>query len=141
MADIDSARRVIEPRDCDLLGHMNVSRYFEIASDGGFAIQEAIGFDRADLTAGRKLAFVVVHADSDFRREVLAGDILYQKSGILEIGEKSALFRHRQFRSSDDTLVFQSRFKCLLMDLETRKVVTTPDEVKERMQAVLADRD
>ena len=133
MPAIETARRVIDPRDCDILGHMNVNNYFVLCSDGGFSIQAACGLDRAALASDTPRSFAVVHADSTFAREVLAGDIIYQTSGVLEIGSKSASFLHRQYRSSDDKLVFSSTFKCLLMDLTKRRAMEIPDDLRARL--------
>ncbi|PSL20424.1 hypothetical protein CLV88_10365 [Shimia abyssi] len=38
-----SYRGVVDPADCDFLGHMNVSRYFAACSDAVFAIQAEMG--------------------------------------------------------------------------------------------------
>ena len=141
MTEIETARRVLDPSDCDILGHMNVNQYFVFCSDGGLGLQAAFGLDRNDITKGRQKSFAVVHSSSDYYAEVLAGDILYQRSGTLEIGNKSASFRHRLFRASDDKLVFQSVFKTVLMDLTTRRATEIPDEIKTRMEEFLITED
>ncbi len=141
MPELETARRVVDPGDCDILGHMNVNHYFVFCSDGGFGLQAAFGLDRKDITNGRQKSFAVVHSNSDYFAEVLAGDILYQRSGTLEIGNKSASFRHQLFRASDDKLVFQSVFKTVLMDLTTRRATVIPDEIKSRMQEFLITED
>lgn len=134
MPDLETARRVVDPSDCEILGHMNVNHYFVFCSDGGFGLQAAFGLDRDDITQGRRKSFAVVHATSDFVSEVLAGDILYLRSGVLEIGNRSASFRHQLFRASDDKMVFQSVFKTVMMDLSTRRATVIPDDTKSRMQ-------
>jgi len=141
MPELETARRVVDPSDCDILGHMNVNHYFLFCSDGGFGLQAAFGLDRNDIVKGRQKSFAVVHASSDFFAEVLAGDILYLRSGTLEIGNSSASFRHQLFRASDDKLVFQSVFKTVLMDLTTRRAAAIPDETKSRMQGFLITED
>jgi acyl-CoA thioesterase FadM len=53
----------------------------------------------------------VVHAESDFLREVMAGDTVYMRTHVEAIGTKSATFRHRLFSADDDGMVFTTLFK------------------------------
>ena len=71
-----SFRSVVDPSDCDFLGHMNVSRYFAACADGVIAIQSEMGLTANDMRSGRRLSFAVVNAQSDFRAELSAGDKL-----------------------------------------------------------------
>ena len=139
MPEIEIHRKIVSPGDCDLLGHMNVARYFDAISDSGFGIQTYYGLDRNDILHGRRLSFVVVHSESDFLSEVLVGEMIYVKSGLLEIGTKSSLTRHRLYVSGSDTLAFETRFKNVLMDLKQRKSVPIPDDVRARMQNFLIE--
>jgi len=127
-----SFRSIVDPSDCDFLGHMNVSRYFAACSDGVFAIQSEMGLTASDTRNGRKLSFAVVRAESEFKAELNAGDAVYLETGILEIGNKSITFLHRLVRAEDQNVAFESRFKCVLLSLESRKAVTIPDEVRIR---------
>jgi len=111
---------------------MNVSRYFAACSDGVFAIQSEMGLTASDTRNGRKLSFAVVRAESEFKAELNAGDAVYLETGILEIGNKSITFLHRLVRAEDQNVAFESRFKCVLLSLESRKAVTIPDEVRIR---------
>jgi YbgC/YbaW family acyl-CoA thioester hydrolase len=126
-----SFRSVVDPSDCDFLGHMNVSRYFAACSDGVFAIQSEMGLTANDMREGRRLSFAVVNAQSDFRAELSAGDAIRLETSVLEIGSKSMTFRHRLIRSEEDTLAFETVFKCVLLSLETRRAAEIPDDVRE----------
>ena len=125
-----SFRSVVVPADCDFLGHMNVSRYFDACSDGVFAIQSEMGLTASDMRNGRRLSFAVVNAQSDFRAELSAGDAIRLETSIIEIGTKSITFRHRLFRAEDTALTFESVFKCVMLDLETRRASEIPDAVR-----------
>ena len=126
-----SFRSVVDPSDCDFLGHMNVSRYFAACSDGVFAIQSEMGLTANDMRTGRRLSFAVVNAQSDFRAELSAGDAIRLETSVVEIGSKSMTFRHRLIRSEGETLAFETVFKCVLMSLETRRAAEIPDDVRE----------
>jgi len=139
MAAMISFRSVVDPADCDFLGHMNVSRYFAACSDGVFAIQSEMGLTASDMRSGRRLSFAVVHAESDFRSELSAGDAIRLETSIIEMGAKSITFRHRLVRSEDDATAFETLFKCVMLSLETRRAADIPDAVRQRADAWLED--
>ena len=135
MAAMISFRSVVDPADCDFLGHMNVSRYFAACSDGVFAIQSEMGLTARDMRSGRRLSFAVVHAESDFRSELSARDSIRLETSIIEMGAKSITFRHRLVRSEDNATAFETVFKCVMLNLETRRAADIPDEVRQRAEA------
>jgi acyl-CoA thioester hydrolase len=136
-ASIETFRRAVDPSDCDFLGHMNVSRYFQACSDAMFSLQAGLGMTRADMTEGRRLSFAVVHAESDFLREVLAGEAVYMRTHVEAIGTKSATFRHRLFSADDDGMVFTTLFKTVCLDLAARKAATIPDDIRGGLLAMM----
>ncbi len=141
MSFIETFRSVVAPSDCDILGHMNVSRYFAACSDGVFSLQTGLGLGLSDIQAGRKLSFAVVHAESDFKSEVLAGEVIYLLSGIEAIGGKSITFRHRLYRAERTDAAFETLFQCVLLDLETRRSALIPDDVREKAQQYMIESD
>lgn len=131
MSAMISFRSVVDPFDCDFLGHMNVSRYFAACSDGIFAIQSEMGLTANDMRSGRQLSFAVVNAQSDFRAELSAGDAIKLETSVIEIGSKSMTFRHRLIRSEGDIVAFETVFKCVMLSLETRRAANIPEEVRD----------
>lgn len=130
MATMETLRRVIQPHECDILGHMNVARYFDCCSDAGFAIMAACGLDRNNVLGGKRQSFAVVHSDATFHAEVLVGEAVYMKTCVADMGRRSATFHHRLFRATDDKLVFETKFRVVLMDLEKRKAVVIDDTLR-----------
>jgi acyl-CoA thioester hydrolase len=137
MPSIETFRSVVAPSDCDFLGHMNVSRYFAACSDGVFTIQSEMGLTANDMREGRRLSFAVVHAESDFKAELSSGDAIRLETGILAIGSKSITFRHRLFRVDDNVMAFETMFKCVMLNLETRGAAQIPHAVREKAAAWL----
>lgn len=127
-----SYKSVVDPSDCDFLGHMNVSRYFAACSDAVFALQTEFGLTAEDMRSGRRLSFAVVNAMSDFLAELSAGEAIHMESEVLEIGGKSMTFRHRLIISATGKPAFETRFKCVLLNLDTRRAEPIPDSVRER---------
>jgi acyl-CoA thioester hydrolase len=137
MAAMISFRSAVDPSDCDFLGHMNVSRYFAACADGVFAIQSEMGLTANDMRSGRRLSFAVVRAESDFKSELSAGDVMHLETEVMEIGTKSITFRHRLIRAEDSAVAFESIFKCVMLNLDTRRAEAIPSDVRERAAAWL----
>ncbi|MCK0104581.1 acyl-CoA thioesterase [Pseudohalocynthiibacter sp. F2068] len=76
MPTMTTFRTVVAPSDCDFLSQMNVSKYFDACSDGVFAMQSELGLTISDVKQGRRLSLAVVHAESDFRAELVVGDVI-----------------------------------------------------------------
>jgi acyl-CoA thioester hydrolase len=133
-----SFRSVVDPSDCDFLGHMNVSRYFAACSDGVFAIQTEMGLSAKDMRDGRQLSFAVVHAESDFKSELIAGDSIYLETQVMNIGSKSMTFHHRLIRAEDRSVAFETVFKCVLLSLKDRKAVSIPEDVRQHASQLLS---
>ena len=136
-----SFRSVVDPSDCDFLGHMNVSRYFAACSDGVLAIQSEMGLTANDMRRGRKLSFAVVNAQSDFRAELAAGDAIRLETSVVTIGSKSMTFRHRLIRADGNATAFETVFKCVMLSLETRRAAEIPENVREKAAIWLEHED
>ena len=130
-------RATISANDCDHLGHMNVSKYFAAISDAMFSLQTELGLTRTDVVSGRRLSFAVVHAESDFHAEVAEGEVVYMESALAELGNKNARFRHRLKRAADDVVVFEAEFRAVCLNLETRRAVEIPAEVRDQAAAFM----
>ena len=135
----ETYRTVVAPSDCDHLGHMNVSGYFAACGDGVITFQTGLGLGPKDVRDGRQLSFAVVHAESDFKSEVGAGEAIFLRTGVDEIGGKSITFRHQLVRVEDGEIVFETVFRCVLLDLNSRRAVTIPDDVRVKAQAFISE--
>lgn len=139
MPAIETYRAVVMPADCDALGHMNVAQYFSACSQGVFAIQTALGLPPGQLREPGGRSFVVMHAESDFRAETLAGDVIYLMTEIEHIGGATVTFKHRLYSAeAPDKPVFEAAFDCVLMDLDTRKAVGIPKDIRTAAAAYLS---
>lgn len=138
MAYVETYQDVVRPAECDHLGHMNVGRYFEIMGDGVFGLQTRLGLTPEDVRTGRRLSFVGVHVDAEWHGEVMPGEIVSVRSAVLELGTKSLRMHHR-ISVWGERLVFEARPKVALMDLEARRAVVIPDEVRAAAKEYMAD--
>jgi len=127
---LETFRATVAPADCDHLGHMNVQHYFRAVSDGMFAVMVHLGLTPDEIRR-RKISFVVVRAETEFSRELYAGDVIALESLTMRIGEKSATFHHRLRNVAADALAMSSEFKCVLLELDERKATVVPDDIRQ----------
>ena len=125
-------RYVVGTQDCDALGHMNVARYIAICNLAGSDMLRRIGWPPGEVNAGRRFSFAAVNMQSEFFGEVLEGETLETAVGIDTIGTKSATFDNRIHRASG-ALVFRSLWKSALMDLDTRRAVVVPEDLRAEL--------
>ena len=126
---IETYRGTVGPTDCDDLGHMNVQHYFAAVSNGMFAIMSRLGLTPEEIQR-RQMSFAVVHAETDFHRELHSGDVMLLESTVLKLGDKSATFQHRLRNLSTDSVAMTTDFKCVLLDLRKREAIPIPDDIR-----------
>jgi acyl-CoA thioester hydrolase len=134
----ETYRTTVSPADCDRLGHMNVRHYFGAVSDGMFAFMIRLGLGPDDIVR-RRISFTLVHADSEFRRELHPGDVIAVESAVLEVGDRVARFQHRLKNGTTGELAMSTIFKCALLDLETRRATLIPGDIRAAAIALMAD--
>jgi acyl-CoA thioester hydrolase len=125
----ETYRATVAPASCDDLGHMNVQHYFAAVSEGMFAIMIRLGLGPEEIRR-RRLSFAVVHAETDFHREVRAGDVVVLETTLAELGEKSATFHHRLTNMTTGAPAMSTDFRCVLLDLAKRQVTSIPDDIR-----------
>jgi acyl-CoA thioester hydrolase len=126
---VETYRGTVGPADCDDLGHMNVQHYFAAVSNGMFAMMSRLGLTPEEIHR-RQMLFAVVHAETDFYRELRSGDLMVLESTILKLGEKSVTFQHRLKNLSTGNVAMTTDFKCVLFELRKREAISIPDDVR-----------
>jgi acyl-CoA thioester hydrolase len=126
---IETLRRTVAPADCDHLGHMNIQHYLAAVGDGMFALMARLGLGREEIQR-RQMAFVAVRAETDFQRELGAGDVIALESTVLKLGGRSATFHHRLRNAATDALAMSTALTCVLLDLGTRQATDIPDDLR-----------
>lgn len=131
---------VVGTRDCDELGHLNVSGFVYFCNRAGMVLIEAMGWPPGKANLGRRYSFATVHMVSDYLAELHAGEKIAVHTAISAIGTKSATFDNRITRA-DGSLAFRSSWKSALMDLDSRRAVAIPDDMRAAMQPYLMTED
>jgi acyl-CoA thioesterase FadM len=102
-----------------------------------FVLMERLGLSRGEI-ARRRISFAVVRAETDFRRELHAGDSLVLESCVKQIGDKVVVFHHRLLVQPAGELAMSTDYRCVLLDLDGRRAVILPDDIRAAASAHLS---
>jgi acyl-CoA thioester hydrolase len=115
---------------------MNVQHYFAAVSDGMFAIMVRLGLGPEEIRR-RQMSFAVVRAETDFHRELRAGDVMALESTVARLGDKTVTFHHRLMNVATGDAAMSTEFKCVLLDLEKRQATAIPDDIRAKAAALI----
>ncbi|WP_370156842.1 acyl-CoA thioesterase [Ferrovibrio sp.] len=115
--------------ECDQYGHMNVQFYTARISDAAASAMLAGGFG-SDAFLKHRLGVVAVHSELDYLSELHAGDLIRMESGILSAEGRKLRFHHRLFNAETGALCLKAEVLGLCFDLDQRKSVPLPDDLR-----------
>src|SRR6478735_3785031 len=95
-------RGTVHQWQCDHMGHMNVMWYVGKFDEATWNLFFEIGISPSFLK-DKQRAMAAVQQNITYKRELLSGDVVAVRSGILEMREKVAKFVHemRQAQSGE----------------------------------------
>ncbi|AYF35017.1 thioesterase [Vreelandella alkaliphila] len=122
----------------DGYGHVNNARYLEFMEEGRWAFFD----DHPRLInqlhkAGR--AFVVVNLNIDYRAAAVQNDDLQVMTGVVDVGDRSAICHHRIVRQ-DGVLVAQADLTFVLLDMKANKAASIEGDVREVFEGLVVDK-
>lgn len=122
-----SVEYVVVEDDIDDLGHMNFLRYVALYSDFRLQWLADVGLDRKTRRAAN-LGAVVLHFDIDYHHEIRLGEKVSITTELKRKGNKS--FTLYQSITSNEQLHSETTVVLTIMDLNERKAILLPDEIK-----------
>jgi acyl-CoA thioester hydrolase len=133
MADpVVTYRGTIYPWHCDHIGHMNVMWYVGKFDEGTWHLLASAG-----LTAKRmsedNVGIVAVEQRIEYKRELLAGDLITIRSWFQEVREKALLFVHEMINEETKEVAARTFLTGVCMDTKTRRARPLPTDVRERI--------
>jgi acyl-CoA thioester hydrolase len=133
-------RGTIYPWHCDHMGHMNVMWYTGKFDEASWVFLSHLGLTRSVLR-GRNRMMAAVQQNITYKRELLAGDIITIRSGILELKEKTIRFFHEMQNAETNVVSAIAVLTGVHMDTQTRKSCPFPEDILRRMREMFLDYD
>ena len=139
MADLfETARGTVHTWQCDHMGHINVRAYGEFFEEACWQLYNRIGITPS-LLRGGSFHMAAVQQDINYRKELLAGDVVEVRSGILEIHGKVLRFLHELHNGETGELCATSVFTVVCLDSNARKARAFPEDIAARARDLLVD--
>src|SRR5215831_18962583 len=119
-------RGVVYPWHCDQMGHMNVMWYTGKFDEGTWHLFNLIGCTPSYMTQNNR-GMVAVEQHLTYKRELLSGNLIHVRSGLLEVREKSVRIIHEMINSETNELAATSTLIGIHLDTILRKATLFPE--------------
>ncbi|MBV8070558.1 MAG: acyl-CoA thioesterase [Acidobacteriaceae bacterium] len=127
-------RGAVYPWHCDHMGHMNVMWYVGKFDEATWQLLAAIGLSPARLR-NEKIGMVAVEQHLEYKRELLAGDLLTIRSSIKDVRDKAIVLLHEMINQETQELAARTVLTGVCTDTTTRKARPLPADVRERVMS------
>ncbi len=130
-------RGVIHPWYCDAFGHMNVRWYSHFFDDAAFHLWSLYCGSHNEMQREWGVHTVTASATVQFRRELVAGDLILIDGLLTRIGGKSVTFIERMLNV--DTMDVHATYEVteVFFDPKTRKSAEMPAAIKDALKTQL----
>jgi acyl-CoA thioester hydrolase len=125
----------IYPWHCDHMGHMNVMWYVGKFDEATWHLFHVLGLTPT-LLREMKRGMAAVEQTIQYKRELLAGDIITVHSVLLEIKDKSIRFAHEMRKADTDEVAATTTLTGVHLDTVARRACTFPDSVRAKAAAL-----
>jgi len=132
-------RGTVYPWHCDHMGHMNVMWYVGKFDEATWQILAAVGLTAARLRQDG-VGMVAVEQHIEYKRELLAGDLLTIHSSVLEVREKSLILVHEMTNQETQELAARTTLTGVCIDTATRRGRPFPADIRERVVNISSPR-
>jgi acyl-CoA thioester hydrolase len=128
------------PWHCDEMGHMNVMWYVGKFDEGTRHFFHALGLTPQFLRANKR-GMAAVEQVIQYKRELLAGDIVTVHSVLLEIRERVIRFQHEMRKADTGEVAAVTTLTAVHLDTVARRACAFPESVRAKGAALLAQVD
>ncbi len=133
-----SSRGTIDAWDCDGQGRMSFRNYYALASDGIGPVRHRMGITR-DMARTRGWGGVALEYSVRFLSPISAGDVYTLRTGLLSLAGKTFRVGHRLHNDSSGELAATFDIVACMFDLQARRAMALPDEIRARAQKMIID--
>lgn len=126
----------IYPWHCDHMGHMNVMWYVGKFDEATWQLFASVGLHSSRLRQ-EGIGLAAVEQRIEYKRELLAGDVISIRSSFQEVREKVVLFSHEMMNQETQEVAARTFLTGVCIDLKTRRAKALPADARERIAAAL----
>ena len=127
-------RGAVYPWHCDHMGHMNVMWYAGKFDEATWQLLGSLGLTAQALAAAGR-GMVAAEQLTQYRAELLAGDLVAIHSRVVDCSERTIRFVHEMRNESTGVIAAISTLVGVHIDRATRKACVLPPDVQALLQA------
>ena len=135
---VPTYRGVVYPWHCDHMGHMNVMWYAGKFDEATWNLFAQVGLSGTYLRQQGR-AMVAVDQRLQYKKELLAGDVVQIGSGVLDMRDKSIHFFHEMKNAETGEICAISRLIGVHIDSRARKSCPFSEPIMRRGRDLLRD--
>jgi acyl-CoA thioester hydrolase len=135
---VETYRGAVYPWHCDHMGHMNVMWYVGKFDEATWNLFASLGVTPAYLREQSR-AMAAVQQNITYKRELLPGDVVAVRSGLLEIRDKLVRFVHEMSQAQTGEVAAVCALTAVHMDSRARRSTPFPSELLARGKAMLCE--
>ena len=132
-------RGTVYPWHCDHMGHMNVMWYVGKFDEATWQLFTSIGLSPRRLR-DEGIGLVAVEQRLEYKRELIAGDLLTIRSSVEEVREKALVLLHEMTNDETQQVAARTTITGVCIDITTRKATPLPEDIRERVANSLPKR-
>ena len=132
-------RGTVYPWHCDHMGHMNVMWYVGKFDEATWQLFASIGLSPRRLR-NDGIGLVAVDQRLEYKRELIAGDLLTIRSSVEEVREKALVLLHEMTNDETQQVAARTTITGVCIDMTTRKARPLPEDIRKRIANSLPKR-
>ena len=125
------------PWHCDEMGHMNVMWYVGKFDEATRHLFSEIGITSGFMRDNNR-GMAAVEQSIQYKRELLAGDIVTITSRVEDIKDRVIRFTHEMRKADTDEVAAITTLTAVHLDKDSRRACAFPAAVREKAAALLA---
>lgn len=133
---IETYRGVVYPSQMDHMGHMNVQWYTSKFDEATWHFFAYLGITNQYIVENEK-GMAALEQTIKYKAEVMSGDLLYIRTQLLDIGDKTLKFIHSMYDATTDKEVATSELLGVHLDKKRRKGCQIPQSIRLKCEALL----
>lgn len=134
---LEVMRGVIHPWHLDHFGHMNVRHYAPFFDDAIYHAWAQLGLSYDQMQARYGIHAVTAQATTEFKRELVAGDLIVIDAAVARLGNRSCTFDLRMLHADTGAIHATYDVVEVFFDPTTRQSAPMPDAVRAALQRYL----
>lgn len=134
---LETYRGVVYPHQLDHMGHMNVQWYTSKFDEGTWHLFSAAGIT-SDYMRENDKGMAALEQTTQYKAELMAGDLLVIKSQILEIKDKTLRFLHVMYNAETGAEVARTELVAAHLDRKARRACPFPAAIVDKSAELMS---